>query len=392
MSVDWRVIMIGQKEVLKQIDNLIEKGFPRFVVITGQKGQGKTELAKYISKKLNIQMIEIGIKIDDIREMIEMAYKQTEPIIYLIQNADKMSLGAKNSLLKVIEEPPNNAIFIMELQQMENTLETIKSRCQEIKMEAYLNEDIYKMINKVNPSINEDEIASYIVQDIARNYYQVELFNKYGITEFYNYVRKVIKNIYRVSSANSFKLAEKLDLKDDGNGYDLNLFFETFKSICLEESQQLLDNENEKQNFDSYLTSVEITSKYQQKLNINGINKRNVDRPMDNFYTKGMVTINLFEIQKPLQTIEEKIKQRRLQMLVHSYIYYELDKNIIDDYTWSKWAVELVQLQKENPIVSKQVEYYEQFKDWDGSTGAFLKYDDKTRKRAERLLKINGIK
>lgn len=111
---------------------------------------------------------------------------------------------------------------------------------------------------------------------------------------------------------------------------------------------------------------------------------------MDIGYTKGMVKMNLFEMQKPLQTIEEKIKQRRLQMLVHSYIYYELDKNIVDDTTWSKWAMELVKLQKENPIASKNVEYYEEFKDWDGSTGAFLKFDDKTKKRAERLLKING--
>lgn len=102
--------------------------------------------------------------------------------------------------------------------------------------------------------------------------------------------------------------------------------------------------------------------------------------------------MSLFEIQKPLQTIEEKIKQRRLQMLVHSYIYYELDKNIIDDATWDKWAMELVKLQKENPLASKNVEYYEQFKEWDGSSGAFLKFDKQTKQRAERLLKINGIK
>jgi len=102
--------------------------------------------------------------------------------------------------------------------------------------------------------------------------------------------------------------------------------------------------------------------------------------------------MSLFEIQKPLQTIEEKIKQRRLQMLVHSYIYYELDKNIIDDATWDKWAMELVKLQKENPLASKNVEYYEQFKEWDGSSGAFLKFDVQTKQRAERLLKINGIK
>ena len=102
--------------------------------------------------------------------------------------------------------------------------------------------------------------------------------------------------------------------------------------------------------------------------------------------------MNLFEISKPLQTIEEKIKQRRLQMLVHSYIYYELNKNIIDDTKWDKWAMELVKLQKENPIDSIKAPYYEEFKDWDGSTGAFLKFDEKTKKRAERLLKINGIK
>ena len=100
--------------------------------------------------------------------------------------------------------------------------------------------------------------------------------------------------------------------------------------------------------------------------------------------------MGLFEIQKPLQTIEEKIKQRRLQMLVHSYIYYELDKNIVSDAQWSRWAMELVKLQKENPIASKNAEYYEQFKDWDGSTGAFLQYDKITKQRAERLLKING--
>lgn len=97
--------------------------------------------------------------------------------------------------------------------------------------------------------------------------------------------------------------------------------------------------------------------------------------------------MGLFEMEKPLQTIEEKIKQRRLQMLVHSYIYYELDTNIVDDATWSRWAMELVKLQKENPITSKNVIYYEQFKDWDGSSGAFLKYNDSIKKTAELLLK-----
>ena len=74
--------------------------------------------------------------------------------------------------------------------------------------------------------------------------------------------------------------------------------------------------------------------------------------------------------------VAELIKRRRLQLLVHSCIYYGMDKNLIDDHTFDKWSDELVQLQSEYPDISKQVEWYEAFKDWDGSTGAFLPLDD----------------
>lgn len=282
--------MIGQKEVLKQIDNLIEKGFPRFIVITGQKGQGKTELAKYIFQKLDefyatpepdnrggIYMVEIEPKIDAIREMIEMSYKQTEPIIYLIQNADKMSIGAKNSLLKVIEEPPNNAYFIMELQQIENTLETIKSRCQEIKMESYTEEELEQML-KTNNLYTTDEEKT-IIQDIASNKYQIDLLVKYKPREFYDYVDKVYENIYKVQSANSFKLAERVDLKDTGEGYDLEMFWNIYIYRCYIECYNLTDYEmnNEDLTIMNILYEcIKITEKYKQKLNINGINKQSL--------------------------------------------------------------------------------------------------------------------
>ena len=85
-------------------------------------------------------------------------------------------------------------------------------------------------------------------------------------------------------------------------------------------------------------------------------------------------TYELFEGQQLL--IAELIQQRRLQLLIHSRIYYKLNYNIIDDRTWDKWAKELLQLQTDYPDISKQVIYYEAFKDWDASTGAFLPLDD----------------
>lgn len=75
--------------------------------------------------------------------------------------------------------------------------------------------------------------------------------------------------------------------------------------------------------------------------------------------------------------IAEKIKQRRYQILVHSYIYYELDKNLISDSQWSTWAVELANLQRDYPDIADEVDYANDFDGWDGSSGAFLTYKDK---------------
>ena len=86
---------------------------------------------------------------------------------------------------------------------------------------------------------------------------------------------------------------------------------------------------------------------------------------------------NTYDLFKGEQLkIAEKILQRRLQMLVHSCLYYEMDINLIDDHQWDVWARELVKLQVDNPDISVKVDWYDAFKDWDASTGAFLPLKD----------------
>ena len=67
--------------------------------------------------------------------------------------------------------------------------------------------------------------------------------------------------------------------------------------------------------------------------------------------------------------VRSLILRRRLQILVHSCIYYELNDNIIPDSTWSAWAEELAKLQKQYPKIAERVDYAKEFKDFDGSTG-----------------------
>ncbi len=87
--------------------------------------------------------------------------------------------------------------------------------------------------------------------------------------------------------------------------------------------------------------------------------------------------VNLYEIFSgdDLKTAE-RIQQLRLLMLVHSCIYYEMDQNVVSDKNWDAWAKELRKLQADYPEISKQVGWYEAFKDWDASSGAFLPLKD----------------
>ena len=89
--------------------------------------------------------------------------------------------------------------------------------------------------------------------------------------------------------------------------------------------------------------------------------------------------------------IEARIKQRRLQLLVHSCIYYDRDDNIVSDSTWNKWARELVELQKQYPEKAASVVWHDAFRGFDGSSGAFLPiYDDWVQYKADQLLTIRN--
>lgn len=90
--------------------------------------------------------------------------------------------------------------------------------------------------------------------------------------------------------------------------------------------------------------------------------------------------------------IAAKIKQRRLQMLVHSYIYYELNDNLVSDEKWAQWARELRDLQLKYPDISKDVKYSRMFEDWDASTGYHLRFDEWTRNTAAYLLAVRDMK
>ena len=74
-------------------------------------------------------------------------------------------------------------------------------------------------------------------------------------------------------------------------------------------------------------------------------------------------------------TAAEKIKRRRLQVLVHSCLYYEMNETLIEDDQYDHWCKELVQLMKDNPdAYSDRFDHW--FRTFSGETGYHLPLRD----------------
>lgn len=90
-----------------------------------------------------------------------------------------------------------------------------------------------------------------------------------------------------------------------------------------------------------------------------------------------------------IRSVKEVIRQRRAQMLVHSYLYYVLGESIVSDDKWQQWADELESLQRDHPAECNIGFYDVEFRDWTGATGMHLPKDDNVRAKADFLLRYS---
>lgn len=92
---------------------------------------------------------------------------------------------------------------------------------------------------------------------------------------------------------------------------------------------------------------------------------------------------------KPINlSIQDYIDFLQRFIILHSYIYYELNNNYISDMEYDKKSKELVQYKNEYPDLWKNSMYYKQFgDDYNGATGFTLYHDlDDEQKKIIRSL------
>lgn len=103
-----------------------------------------------------------AIHIDFVRWMRQDAFVKPNDgayKVYLIPYAEDFSTQAANALLKVLEEPPAHAVFILTADRRERVIETIRSRCIQLAVYPADEDTIRAFIREKSPDISAAECA-----------------------------------------------------------------------------------------------------------------------------------------------------------------------------------------------------------------------------------------
>ena len=185
--------ILGQEHIVKILKNQVATGtVGHAYLFAGTRGTGKTSTARILAKAVNctgegevpcgvcpscraikegsfIDMIEIDAAsnngVDNVRELRESVnYPPAvgKKKVYIIDEAHMLTSQALNALLKTLEEPPENVMFILATTDPQKLLQTILSRCLRLDFrripDAKIAEHMKKICDARGVTITQDAL------------------------------------------------------------------------------------------------------------------------------------------------------------------------------------------------------------------------------------------
>ena len=188
--------ILGHKKIIDYLlGSFLNNSMHHAYIFSGNKGIGKATLAFAIARKilsgsnsndLSVDMndkacklIEANshpdllvieseepekknfISIDQVRKCSEF-FNQTSSMsnwrICILDSIDFIDISSSNTILKILEEPPANCLFLIISHNIERVIDTIKSRCLELKFKNLMNEIMTEKIKLLKPNLLRNEI------------------------------------------------------------------------------------------------------------------------------------------------------------------------------------------------------------------------------------------
>ena len=103
------------------------------------------------------------IAVDDVRDLgafMHMTPAMGEWRVAIVDSADEMNRNSANAVLKILEEPPPNAVLLIVAHAPGRLLPTIRSRCRRLAMPPLADDIVVRLLGDHAPEMKEQERAA----------------------------------------------------------------------------------------------------------------------------------------------------------------------------------------------------------------------------------------
>ena len=206
-----------------------------------------------------------NIKIEQIRQMNSKIVEKpiiAQKKVYIINDSEKMTKEAQNSLLKTLEEPPKYVVIILICSKENELLNTIKSRCTKIGFSNLTNDEINKYLRKNNYEILENNFLNLSQGSIKK---AIEVISN---KELYEKLESLVSNIKNINKVGFIKNNEFLYKEKE----KINEILEYINVLMYNQMKNSIENRL------NYINCINIVEDTKKRLKANS----NYDMCIDN--------------------------------------------------------------------------------------------------------------
>ncbi|MDO9304910.1 MAG: DNA polymerase III subunit delta' [Sulfuricurvum sp.] len=155
------------------------------IIITERFEEKSLEIEHTLLPLRSVRFICEDFKIEDAKEVIAEAYRSEENTKTLILGAKSFTIPAQNALLKILEEPPRNIVFILMAPNKSTFLPTVRSRMSlQVEQEGKKYEPISLVLRQLDISemfrwVKEhDKLKKYEAKELIENLFHHAVYQE----------------------------------------------------------------------------------------------------------------------------------------------------------------------------------------------------------------------